>query len=199
MRRMTADDLSGSLALRLAAARIALYSAHTNLDAAPGGVSCALATLLGVEDPHFLVPRSDGNAGMGAIGPLGRSVPLGHFLADVAARLETPALRYVGLDQQPIRTVAVCGGAGAGLIADARAQGADVFVTADISYHRYFEVLRPDGSCAMALVDAGHYESERHAEALLCTALRQRFPNVRWKRPAVRTSPVRSFIRRREH
>ncbi len=198
LRRITADDFTGSMALRLAEHRIALYSAHTNLDSAPGGVSCALASLLGVEAPRFLISNSDRASGMGAIGHLKQPLALQDFLQRIANRLHVRTLRYVGDDLEPIQTVAVCGGAGATLIPQARERGADVYVTADISYHRFFEVLRPDGACAMALVDAGHYETERHAEALLCVMLQERFPQVHWMQTAERTSPIQSFSSARE-
>lgn len=55
---VTADGFVSTLALRLAEAGIALYSIHTNLDAAPGGVSFALAEHLGLQDLAFL----DGSA-----------------------------------------------------------------------------------------------------------------------------------------
>jgi len=51
---VTADDYVSNLALRLAEAGVALYSIHTNLDAAPGGVSFALADRLGLTDVGFL-------------------------------------------------------------------------------------------------------------------------------------------------
>jgi len=51
---LTADSFTSHLALRLAEAGIALYSIHTNLDAAPGGVSFALAEHLGLSDVTFL-------------------------------------------------------------------------------------------------------------------------------------------------
>jgi dinuclear metal center YbgI/SA1388 family protein len=51
---VTTDDYESAVALRLAEAGIALYSAHTNLDAAPGGVSFALAKRLGLTDVGFL-------------------------------------------------------------------------------------------------------------------------------------------------
>ncbi len=51
---LTADSFTSNLALRLAEAGIALYSIHTNLDAAPGGVSFALAEHLGLSDVTFL-------------------------------------------------------------------------------------------------------------------------------------------------
>jgi len=49
----------GSLLLTLAEHRIALYSAHTNLDCASDGVSFALARSLGVQKPAFLSPLKD--------------------------------------------------------------------------------------------------------------------------------------------
>jgi dinuclear metal center YbgI/SA1388 family protein len=51
---VTADGYVSNLALRLAEAGVALYSIHTNLDAAPRGVSFALADRLGLTDVGFL-------------------------------------------------------------------------------------------------------------------------------------------------
>ncbi len=301
LRQLTPDALVSSLAFRLVTSGIALYSVHTNLDAAPGGVSFALAEHLGLKDVQFLakmeqalyklvtfVPASHfeqvrealaeagagriGNyeacafamqgtgyfrpgdmarpfigepgkleaaeelrlevevarwdlprvlaamraahpyeevaydvypveqpytrAGLGAIGRLEKPEPLRDFLERVAGRLQTDSLRYVGDLDAPIETVAVCGGAGADLIGRALAAGADAYVTADLTYHRFFEVLDNEGRPRMALIDAGHYETEALTEALLATWLQQRFPMVDWKRTAIRTSPLHTFIRR---
>ena len=51
---VTADGYVSNLALRLAESGVGLYSAHTNLDAAPDGVSFALADRLGLTDIGFL-------------------------------------------------------------------------------------------------------------------------------------------------
>ena len=51
---VTADGYVSTLALRLAESGVGLYSAHTNLDAAPDGVSFALADRLGLTDVGFL-------------------------------------------------------------------------------------------------------------------------------------------------
>ncbi|HLF20350.1 MAG TPA: Nif3-like dinuclear metal center hexameric protein, partial [Bacteroidota bacterium] len=53
---ITASDDVGSLVLSLAQKRIALYSAHTNLDFTKDGVSFALARKLGLSNIRFLVP-----------------------------------------------------------------------------------------------------------------------------------------------
>ncbi|PEN05678.1 Nif3-like dinuclear metal center hexameric protein [Longimonas halophila] len=59
LKQITGSGYANNLALRLAESGIALYSIHTNLDAAPGGVSFALAERLGVSEPTFLALMDD--------------------------------------------------------------------------------------------------------------------------------------------
>lgn len=300
LKRLTDDTLESSLALRLAEAGIALYVAHTNLDAARDGVSFQLARDLGVEQPEFLstLPESivkvavfcpvdsaekvreamfaagagrigaysecsfssagsgtfkpeDGtnphigsaggpreqvseirmemevarwnlgavvaamnqahryeevaydvipveqtyrDAGIGAVGDLPQVVSLGAFLDTVAKALDNPALRIVGDTEMPVRRVAVCGGSGSDFIGLAIRSGADVYVTADITYHRYFEVLDREGSPRMALVNAGHFETERCTEDLLVDRLTPLLPGVRFMTTKHRTAPVKTWV-----
>ena len=49
---------------------------------------------------------------------------------------------------------------------DAIASGANVFVTADIKYHSYFEAGN-----RILVVDIGHYESEQFTKDLICEIL----------------------------
>ena len=189
--RIVEEDLIGRLILRLARENIALYSIHTNLDAAPDGVSVRLAEILGLQHISFLNPKETGAFGMGAIGHLPQAEPFTDFLTRLHQKLKVPALRYTGKLEKNIQTVAVCGGAGGGLIPAALNSDADVYVTADLSYHRFFEVMGPEGQCRMALIDAGHYETEKHTEQLLCTWLETRFPTIEFSRTGVVTSPVK--------
>ena len=121
-------------------------------------------------------------------------MPLADFLGRVAERLEAGSLRYAGEPASDVRVVAVCGGAGSDLTRQALASGADAYVTADVIYHRFFDVLGADGRPRMALVDPGHYETERITEALLQTWLAERFSAVNWLRTNLRTSPVETFV-----
>lgn len=139
-----------------------------------------------MEQPHS-------RTGLGAIGELPEPVALAELLGVVAERLAAAALRYVGEAEALIRRVAVCGGAGAPLIGRALRAGADAYVTADITYHAFFEPLGPDGRARMALIDTGHYESERIAEQLLCERLRARFPDLDVRATTGTTSPVRTY------
>ncbi len=194
LRRVTDDDMIGNLVLRLVRLGIALYSIHTNLDAAPGGVSIELARILGLNHTCFLCPRDESTCGLGAIGVLEPPMPLPDFVQHVSTCLEAPGLRYVGDPDATVCRVAVCGGSGSSLIQEALAAGVDTYVTADIKYHQFFEVLDVRGTPRMALIDAGHYETEHHTEALLCTWLQDRFPQVRFVRTSVKTSPVRTLM-----
>ncbi len=198
LRSVTPTSFSSNLAYRLAASGIALYSIHTNLDAASGGVSFALARRLGISDLEFLQTfEIDGEeVGLGVVGKLDVPLSLAEFLARASERLETPALRFVGAPEMLIERAAVCGGAGADLLPNAIAANADVFLTADLKYHQFFDALDIDGHPTIALVDAGHYETEVVTEELLREELSMRFPEVEWRRTSHRTSPVRSFVQR---
>ncbi len=203
LRSVTADGFVSSLALRLAEAGIALYSIHTNLDAAPGGVSFALAELLSLHDARFLdvfdeaapaPDQPDTQAGLGAVGRLAAPMTLRAFLQHVAERLQAGSLRYTGDPEAVVETVAVCGGSGSSFTPLALKAGADAYVTADVTYHKFFDVLDLEGRPRMALIDAGHYETEAVTEGLLQQWLSHRFPTVEWRRTATRTSPIETFV-----
>ena len=143
----------------------------------------------------YPVEQPASRVGSGAIGALPSVLPLNEFLGEVAKQLDAQCLRYSGDPDQSIKTVAVCGGAGAGLIGRAMASGADALVTADVTYHRFFEALDAEGSHRMAIIDPGHYETEAHTEQLLVDYLAPRFKDVAFHRTRVRTSEMRTFVR----
>jgi hypothetical protein len=67
-------------------------------------------------------------------------------------------------------------------------------VTADVTYHEFFNALNTEGTPEMALIDPGHYETEALTEALLRDWLADRFPAVTWTRTDTRTSPMDTFV-----
>jgi dinuclear metal center YbgI/SA1388 family protein len=125
-------------------------------------VIAALRAAHPYEEPAFdlfaTVPLP-GRRGLGRLGRLETADPLGAFADRVAAALPATAagIRVAGDRDRPIRTVAVCGGAGDDLFDEVRAAGADVYVTADLRHHPASESLehgRP------ALVDCAHWATE---------------------------------------
>ncbi|MDT8440214.1 MAG: Nif3-like dinuclear metal center hexameric protein [Desulfuromonadales bacterium] len=103
-------------------------------------------------------------AGLGRIGLLPAEIDLAAFAAQVKTTLGCSHLRLVGAPERTIGKVAVCGGSGAECLAAARFQGADLLVTGDLKYH---EARRAE-ELGLALIDAGHFATER----LMVTHLR---------------------------
>lgn len=141
----------------------------------------------------YRLARPYRGAGLGAIGKLEKPLPLEDFLRDVADQLGSRVLRYAGDPMREVQTVAVCGGAGRELIGTAQRERADVFVTSDLTYHNFFDVLDAEGQAHIALVDAGHFETEQVAEELLVERLSKELPAVTWLRSERPTNGVSYF------
>jgi len=112
------------------------------------------------EEPAFdLIPllNEGSGLGLGRICDLEAPVLLGEFAGVVKERLGLAALRIVGPREKKISRIALCGGSGASLLREAARQGADLFVTGDIKYHEAQEAE----SLGVALIDAGHFATER--------------------------------------
>ncbi len=196
--RITSSDAIGALIYRLIRNDINLIAAHTNLDAAPGGVSFVLAEKLGLQNTRFLRMDENGDpadtreTGFGVIGALPQAMDVQEFLAHVGDRLGSEGIRYSGSPEW-VKNVAVCGGAGSFLSHEALRQEADAFLTADLKYHDFFTE-----SASFLLVDAGHYESEVPVVGALCDRLRDRFPEIEVHSTRVNTNPV-NYVFRQQH
>lgn len=95
--------------------------------------------------------------GVGRVGELLRPLSLDTFVKQVKSALNINEVRLSGPAERQIKVAAVCGGAGAGLIAEAIRAGADVFVTGDVRYHEAQEAAL----CGLTIIDAGHFASEK--------------------------------------
>ena len=111
-RSITDETTTGRILLALAEGGISAICAHTNLDAAVGGVNDALAERLGLEIQGVLEPSgTDGQGrtiGIGRFGELPEAVDLPTFAGQVKERLGANGARYVDAGR-PVRRVAVGG------------------------------------------------------------------------------------------
>lgn len=142
----------------------------------------------------FPMKKADTRTGMGAVGLLPEETTLQSFLEKVSVTLSSPSAQFVGDPNAKIKRVAVCGGSGSDLIGDAMARSADVYLTADVTYHRFFEVLDTQGHPRMALINIGHYETEACTETLLAEWLSNRFKTLEFHRTRHKTSPIQFFV-----
>jgi len=103
----------------------------------------------------YTLENTNPNFGMGALGELRQPTALRPFLTRTKKALSAESVRFVGDVRHRVRKVAVAGGSGSDLLNEAVAAKADVFVTADVRYHTFH-----DAKGRIALVDAGHWETE---------------------------------------
>ncbi len=166
---------------------IALYAIHTNLDNVhQQGVNARIAQKLGLRHTRILSPKPGlTDVGAGLLGELPAPMPEAAFLQEVKRAFRTGCVRHTALRHKPIEIVAVCGGSGSFLLADALRAGADAFVTADFKYHEFF-----DAEHRLIIADVGHYESEQFTIELLYELIHEKFPNFALHLTEVNTNPV---------
>jgi len=116
----------------------------------------------------YPVENQLGDSGSGAIGSLKSAMSLRRFLSRTKAALGVRSLRFSGDLLAEVKRVAVCGGAGGSLLAAAIREKADVFVTGDVKYHTF-----QNARGKTAIVDAGHYETERPVLEAVADRLRK--------------------------
>ena len=158
-------------------AGICIYSSHTALDAAVGGISRRMARMLGLTDVKVLVPSRPGaQEGLGAVGNLPQPMEPMRFLQVVKEVFGSVALRYsLPVPDVAISRVALCGGAA----------GAQVYVTADCKHNQML-----DHADRILLVDAGHYETEQCATQIFLEILTEKFPNFAVAKSQACRNPV---------
>ena len=150
----------GAILTRAIVADLAIYCAHTNADVADPGVSDALADACGLVDTTPLSVEE--GQPLGRVGDLTRPVSLRAFAAHLAGALPAApvGLRVSGDPDAQVCRVAVMGGSGDDRFADARAAGADVYVTADLRHHPALEAREEADGGTPYLIDAGHWATE---------------------------------------
>lgn len=133
----------------------------------------------------FSLENLNQTIGIGMIGELENEVSEEEFFQYLKENMNVELIRHSKLLNKKINKVAVLGGSGSFAITDAKRVGADVFVTADLKYHNFFEAENQ-----ILLADIGHYESEQFTKNLLTAYLSEKFPNFAVLNSEINTNPV---------
>ena len=179
VKRLTDETPTGRTLLALAERGIAAICAHTNLDAAQGGVNVCLAQALELTDLEQLhqdgVDRSGQPYGIGRVGNVSANsgMSAGEYAAFVKEKLHAAGVRFAD-GGKPVRRVAVGGGSCGSMLADAAAAGCDTFVTADVKYDQFLEAK----ALGITLMDAGHYATENVVCPKIVQYLSLKFPGI---------------------
>jgi dinuclear metal center YbgI/SA1388 family protein len=168
---------------------IAIYTMHTNYDVAPGGMNDVLAEQIGLQSvkPFAMI---DEVYGLGRIGELENPMNI-ECLSDMI-RLEKlknevgdiKTVETVG--SGVIKKVAIIGGSGGKYIHEAKALGADVFITGDVTYHTAIDAM----DIGLNMLDIGHYAEVIMEEKVALLLDKQFADDVRISQPSVSRNPI---------
>ena len=186
------DNTIGRIITKAIKNDISVAAMHTNLDNSYLGVNRVLAENLGLKDLQILHPNNSGEdvaVGSGMIGVLENEMSENEFLSLVKEKLSVPAIRHSELLDRPIKKVALCGGAGSFLINDAKRCKADVYLTADVKYHDFF-----DADNEILIIDAGHFETEQFTKQLFADIILKKNPKFAVQISSVKTNSVHYFV-----
>lgn len=168
---------------------VSIYSCHTAIDSAPGGISACIASRLGLENVEVLVPNpSRPDAGLGVVGNLpAPGMTPGELAERVKAALGSPVARCTRPRRplEPVVRVALCGGSGSEFIPQAVAAGAQAYITSDVRHHDFVDHT-PD----IFIVDVGHFEAEACAKDIFYHAITEKFPNFAVRYPTTEKNPI---------
>ena len=146
------------------------YAAHTNLDAAEGGVNDTLADLFELQNVSPIPPEN-----IGRIGVLPSPIKLSALVERCNALLNSRAA-YTGDPDRLVSRIAVLGGAGGGDIEYARDAGAEAYITGEAKHNQILEAREMD----LPLILCGHYETERVVLKSLQDRLQILAPDVQY-------------------
>ena len=138
---------------------LAVYSAHTNLDAVHDGVNDILARAIGLK--QIAVPNAVGNdKGAEFVfcrkGILEPEMTLLQAAGMIKSVLKLDHIKVAGNPEMRVRQVLTCCGSGSAMMGLFLGSGAQVFISGDLKYHD----ARDAESIGAGLIDIGHFASE---------------------------------------
>ena len=158
IRRLVETDHQARLLCRLIREHISLIAAHTNLDAAPGGMNDALAAALSLTDVT--------GEGFLRVGTLPCPMTAAEFAAH-AGRCLGDAVRLMGDASARVTRLGLCSSSGGDEWPAAAEMGADAFLTGEMKHH----LALAAAARGVAVFEAGHHATEAPGIFALADAL----------------------------
>jgi putative NIF3 family GTP cyclohydrolase 1 type 2 len=125
------------------------------------------------------------DVGAGFVGELPQAMSSSEFTSYVKEKLGLTYFRHTPWLGKSIKRIALCGGAGSFLLADAIHTQADVYISGDFKYHEFF-----DAENHLTICDIGHYESEVMIKDTIHEYLSNNFSTFAVLKSMTHTNPV---------
>lgn len=159
LKSITHNDPQQSSLIKLIQNNISVYSPHTAIDSAIGGVNDWLCD--GISDPatdkrEVVEPNKviEG-AGQGRLITLSNPTSIENLISKIKQSIGQPYIQIAEPRfEKPIKTIAVCAGSGSGLFKNVKA---DLYYTGELSHHEAL-FLKENGSYVVA---CNHSNTER--------------------------------------
>jgi dinuclear metal center YbgI/SA1388 family protein len=185
------SDRVGRLSVEIIRNSISLIIIHSNFDTYSEGTSAIFAKKLGLKVQDVLVPNEHlDKYGMGVIATPEEPLQPMQLVELVSEVCGSPA-RFCYGSGKPIEKIAIVGGSGSSYLQNALDSCCDVFITADISYHKFHQV-----DSSMMLIDPGHYEMEQFVSSKLASLIKELDVNSEIESvyvSGIHTNPVRYY------
>jgi len=155
--------LCDGLVYKAVASGMSFIATHTCLDKAEGGVNHCLAKVVGIK--NLKTSETEEFLKFGEIEPC--------TAEEFAKKIKSALGGAVSFTDagKIIKTVALCSGSGGDLVAEAKSNGADAFLTGEAKHHEY--LLSNDLGISMFV--AGHFETENIVCEYLYKSLKEKF------------------------
>ena len=128
------DSYLGKTIINAIENNISIYSAHTNLDSAPGGLTDYISSLLSLP----VAGNMENNIGRVLRAPEGFTAK--KLILKLKEVFSTEKIYTTIKKDKPVSTIALCNGSGADLIDAAANNSADVYISGDLKHHNILSV-----------------------------------------------------------
>ena len=136
----------------------------------------------------YTLENRNQHIGMGMVGDLTDEMSEKEFLSFLKEKMNVSVIRHSELLGKKIKKIAVLGGSGAFAIENAKASNADIFITADVKYHQFFQAEKK-----ILIADIGHFETEQFTKNLLVDYLKEKIHNFAIILSDSITNPIKYF------
>ena len=160
------DTPLGSLLVNAIENNISIYSAHTNLDSATGGLTDYIAGLLGLET----IGNLENNLGRILKAPEGFTAK--NLIEALKTALNIERIYTTLKENKPIEKIALCNGGGGDLVSAAVQSGADVYISGDLKHHNILSINENE---ALDYIEIRHYDCEAPMKRKVYDLLKKEF------------------------
>ncbi len=169
IKSITDNTDAGEMLISALENNISIYSAHTNADSAPGGLTDTVCQRLG------LTPTGNMEGNLARICKASTGTTAKKLCEKIKEEFHLDKLYSTFTQDKEIKTVAVCNGGGGGeLVEIAMSLGVDVYISGDLKHHETSTLKLSDN---IDFIEIRHFDCEKIVTEIFKDRLTEKFGN----------------------